>query len=184
MSTCSILPGHGNRPGGWDPGARSPAGWDEADLVRDVAAAMWRELQRLRVPAEITAVGSYAERGQDADAGAGTSLIVQIHADASPADVGPDVARVFFWPPLPGHAAPGLPPAQALATALAAVVPWPVHVEEASEKWPGPRACLAAVRATSVLLELGFTDGPKGRVELPLRARAIGEALAKALAAL
>lgn len=183
MSTGAIalLPGHGNRPGGWDPGARSPAGWDEADLVRQVAAAMFLELQRHHIPTEIVAVGSYAERGQDADAGAGTSLVVQLHIDASPEDVGPDRGSVYYWPSPPGHAAPGLPPAQALATALAAVVPWPVRVEEAAEKWPGPRACLAAVRATSVLLELGFTDGPRGQVELPRLAETIGKALARAL---
>ena len=185
LAAVSWLPGHGTRPTGWDPGARSPAGWDEAELVRDVAAAAWRAAERRHVATEIVSAGSYAQRGQDADAGTGSRLVVQLHADASPAEVGPDVARVFYWPRQSptSSASRGLAPALALAEALRAVVPWPVLVVEATERWPGPRACLAAVRATSVLIELGFTDGVLGRVQLPLLAPAIGEALAAAVQA-
>lgn len=173
------LPGHGSRPGGWDPGALSPAGWSEADLVRDVAAAAWRECERLRVPSEIVAAGSYLERGQDAEAGAGAAFIVQLHADASSARVGPDVARVFYWPDNEA----GRELAHQLADALEGVVPWPVAVCAAVETWPGPRACPAAVRPTSLVVELGFTDGQRGRVQLPSLAEQIGRALARACAA-
>jgi len=177
MKVISLFPGHGSKPEHWDPGALSPEGWQEADLVRDVAAVAWVALQRAHVAAEIVAAGNYAQRGQDADAGAGTSLIVQIHADASPADVGPDVGRVFYYP----RNQTGLRAAQALAIELGRVLPWPLQVVAADEKWPNARACLAAVRGSSVLVELGFTDGPLGRVELPRRVQAMGEALARAL---
>lgn len=177
----SWLPGHGAKPGGWDPGCISPAGWTEADLVRDVAAAAWREAERRRLLTEIVSAGSYGQRGQDADAGAGSRLVVQLHADASPAETGPDVARVFYWPAAPGEVATGLAPAEALAQALRAAVPWPVEVHAATEAWPGPRACLAAVRAVSVLVEVGFSDGPSGRRLLPGLAQSIGEALGRAV---
>lgn len=171
------LPGHGSRPEGWDPGARSPAGWDEADLVRDVAAVAWREAERRHVPTLVVSAGSYGDRGRCADAGIGARLVVQLHADASPAEVGPDVARVFYWP----TSAAGRTWASRLAGALEAVLPWPVAVYAAEGPWTGPRACLAAVRAPSVLIELGFTDGTRGRVELPGLAGAIGRALGAAV---
>lgn len=170
----SWLPGHGAKPDGWDPGAISPAGWREADLVRDVAMHAWRAAERWRTPTEIVSAGSYAQRGQDADAGAGSRLVVQLHADASPAETGPDVARVFYWP----TSLEGAKAAVALAGALRPVLPWPVEVCAAeANTWPNARACLAAVRATSVLIELGFTDGVKGRDLLPGLAQRIGEAL-------
>lgn len=172
LRAVSILPGHGNKPGGWDPGAISPAGWAEAELVRDIAAALWRSVQRRRVPAEIVAAGSYGQRGQDADAGTGSRLVVQLHADASPAEIGPDRATVFYYPDSPAKA-----DAVRLASALRSVVPWPVAVEKADERWPGARACLAAVAAPSVLVEVGFTDGRDGRRMLPGLAEAIGRAL-------
>jgi N-acetylmuramoyl-L-alanine amidase len=178
MKVIALLPGHGSKPDAWDPGARSPAGWDEADLVRRVAASAFVALQLARVPAEIVAAGSYTQRGQDADAGAGASLIVQLHADASAAEIGPDVGRVFYWPRNQG----ALVAAKALALELAKALPWPVLVVAADERWPNARACLGAVKGSSVLLELGFTDGPLGRVELPLRVQAMGEAVARALA--
>lgn len=177
----SWLPGHGRRAGRWDVGCVSPAGWTEAELVRDIAAAAWRTCERRHVPTEIVSAGTYAQRGQDADAGAGSRLVVQLHADASPAETGPDVARVFYWPAAPGEVAPGLAPAEALAQALRAVVPWPVEVRAATDAWPGPRACLAAVRAVSVLVEVGFSDGPAGRRLLPGLAQSIGEALGRAV---
>lgn len=177
----SILTGHGNKTDGWDVGCTSPKGWQEAELVRDVAAVAWRELQRRRVPAEIIAAGSYHERGQDADAGTGSRLVVQLHADASAAEIGPDRSSVFYWPAEPGKVAPGLAPAQAIAAALAKVVPWPVHVYEATPAWEGPRACLAAVSAVSVLVELGFSDGRLGRDWLPLHTDALGIALGRAV---
>lgn len=176
----SWLPGHGSRLTGWDPGAISPAGWTEAELVRDVAAAAWRTCERCHVPTELVSAGSYAQRGQDADAGAGSRLVVQLHADASPAEQGPDVARVFYWPAT-GATIPGLAPAEAIAQGLRKVLPWPVEVHAATDKWPGPRACLAAVRAVSVLVELGFTDGPRGRLELPGLAARIGEVLGRSV---
>jgi N-acetylmuramoyl-L-alanine amidase len=177
----TLLPGHGNKPEGWDVGAVSPATWEEAELVRDIVAACWRELQRLRVPCKIASAGSYTQRGQDADAGTGSRLVVQFHADASAKETGPDVARVFYWPPLPGAKAPGEVPAQTIAQALRGVLPWPVEVYAATADWPGPRACLAAVRATSVLVEVGFTDGRQGRELLPGLAERIGKTIAHAI---
>lgn len=183
LAAVSWLPGHGMRPTGYDPGAISPAGWTEAELVRDIAAAAWRATEARRIPSEIVSAGSYAQRGQDADAGAGSRLVVQLHADASPAEEGPDVARVFYWPRQSptSSASRGLVPALAIAEALRAVVPWPVLAVEATERWPGPRGCLASVRAVSVLVEVGFTDGRGGRHELPGLAEAIGRALGGAV---
>lgn len=181
LQAVSWFPGHGSKPTGWDSGCRSPAGWDEADLVRDIAAVAWRECERRRLVTEIVSGGSYRERGQDADAGAGSRLVVQLHADASSEEVGPDVARVFYYPPAPGQVARGLAPAEAIARALRAVLPWPVEVYAAGESWKGPRACLEAVRATSVLVEVGFSDGVRGQVELPQLAPAIGRALGRAV---
>lgn len=179
MTGCvALLPGHGAKPTGWDPGARSPAGWSEAELVRDVTAVAWRELERRRCQVEIVGAGSYAQRGAAADAGPRLDVIVQLHADASPADVGPDVGRVFHWP----RNAAGATIARAIAAELGALLPWPVHVVAAEPEWGNARACLAAVRGTSVLVELGFTDGVEGRVVLPDRATDIGLALARALA--
>lgn len=171
----SWLPGHGLRPEGWDPGATSPEGWTEAELVRDVAAAAWRECERRHVATEIVSAGSYAQRGQDADAGAGSRLVVQLHADAGGG--GRDGAQVFYWS---GNVA-GHQHAQRLAQALQAVVPWPVVVRSADASWTGARACLAAVRPTSVLVEVGFVDGSLGRARLPGMAQGIGRALGQAV---
>lgn len=177
MLAVSWMPGHGMRPTGYDPGAISPAGWSEAELVRDIAAAAWRATEARRIPSEIVSAGSYAQRGQDADAGSGSRLVVQLHADASPVEVGPDVARAFYWP----TSGDGAKAARQLAEALERVLPWPVEIRAADASWPGPRSCLAAVRATSVLLELGFTDGVRGRGELPGLAVTIGRALGGAV---
>ena len=58
--------------------------------MRDVTAVARRELERRRCRVEIVGAGSYAQRGAAADAGPRLDVvIVQLHADASPADVGP-----------------------------------------------------------------------------------------------
>jgi N-acetylmuramoyl-L-alanine amidase len=177
MKVISVMPGHGNRPEGWDTGAISPAGWEEADLVRGVGVLIWRDLQLEHIPAELVAAGSYHQRGEDAEAGAGSSLVVQLHADAVPAEVGPDRSRVFYWPGnVRGQAA-----AELVAAQLRTSVPWPVTVHEAGGRWPGPRACLAAVGPTSILVELGFTDGIQGRSVLIQSVNTLGAAVANGL---
>lgn len=179
MPVVTWLPGHGWRDGHWDSGAVSPSGWAEADLVRDVVAVAWRECERRHIPTEVASTGTYHQRGEDAEAGLGSTLIVQLHADAVAAEVGPDITRVFYWP----ESSRGGEAADKIARALDAVVPWDVAVYAADERWPGPRSCLAAVGKTaSVLVELGFTDGARGRVELPHLVEKLGVALAVGVA--
>lgn len=174
-AAVSWFPGHGTGPGGWSPGAVSPAGWTEADLVRDIVAAAWRECERRHIASEVVAAGSYAQRGEDAEAGAGAAVVVQVHADSG--GRGADRAGVYYWP---GNVA-GERRARALAEALGTVVPWAVQVYAADAAWPRVRTCLAAVRPTSVLVEVGFVDGALGAARLPGLAAAIGQALGSAV---
>lgn len=173
QEAVSFFPGHGDKPDGWDPGTRSPRGWTEADLVREVVAAAWLASQRRHIPSEVVSAGSYGLRGLDADAGSGSRLVVQVHVDAG----GADRSTVFFYP----NNERGEAAANRIAQELRRVVPWPVVVRAADDGWRDARACLAAVRATSVLVELGFADGPIGQVVLPALAKQLGEALAQAV---
>lgn len=169
----SWFPGHGSKLDGWDPGALSPAGWTEAWLVRRVAAAAWLACEDAQAQSEIVSAGDYSHRGKDAMAGTGSSLIVQLHADAAPAETGPDITRVFWFPKGNRLAA------ELTAEELAKVVPWKVEVQEATrEKWPNVYFCLGLVAPASILVELGFTDGKLGRVQLPLLTDKLGAALA------
>jgi N-acetylmuramoyl-L-alanine amidase len=158
----------------WDVGAVSPAGWAEAQLVVEVATAAVAAALALKRPAALLAAGSYAARGKAA-AAMNCDLVVQLHADASAAETGPDIARVFYWP---GNR-DGQRAAENIARQLTAVLPWAVKVVEAGEEWPNARWCLGQVAATSVLVELGFTDGLRGRDELPRLAAAVGAALGR-----
>lgn len=172
MSAISWLPGHGSKLKGWDPGAISPAGWNEAWLVRRVAAAAWLACEDAQAQSEIVSAGDYGQRGKDAAAGTGSSLIVQLHADASPAEVGPDVARVFWYPNGSQQAALDV------AEELRKVVPWRVEARCADESWKNAQNCLASVGPASILVELGFTDGIEGRYKLPQLTEKMGQALA------
>lgn len=169
------LPGHGHRPdrgSNWDPGAVSPDGWSEAALVVDVATTAVATRLKGKLPTALLAAGSYSARGKAAEA-MRCDLVVQLHADASAAETGPDIARVFYWP----RNQDGQHAAEDIARRLRSVLPWAVKVMEAGEEWPNARWCLGQVVPTSVLVELGFTDGAKGRVDLPRLATAIGTAL-------
>jgi len=168
-----FLPGHGARDGRWDPGAVSPLGWIEADFVRAVAMAAIgvRPDDHL-----IVSQGSYSERGREGARLRPGAPVVQLHADAVADEVGPDRATVFWWP--------GNPSGEALARstveALASVLPWPVKALEARAdvSWhAGARSCLQAVAQTSILVELGYTDGVQGRRLLPGLAATAGQAL-------
>lgn len=182
MRAISWMPGHGARPD-WDPGASSPAGWTEADLVADVTAAAWLQTMRRHQLTEIVSAGTYAQRSADAEAGAGSGVLVQVHANAG--GQGADAAHIFYWcegPDEKGSNPAGKAAAERLAQALRNVLPWPVGVHAATaETWPRPRACLAAVHPTSVLVEVGFVDGTQGRNTLLLLAEPIGRAMADAL---
>lgn len=182
MKAISWMPGHGARPN-WDPGATSPAGWTEADLVADVVAVAWRQTMRRHRLTEIVSAGTYAQRSADADAGAGSELVVQVHVNAD--GKGLDVGHIFYWCDGPGESGPnplGKAAAEQLAQALRKMVPWPVGVHAADkERWPRPRACLAAVHATSVLVEVGFVDGTRGSWYLPTITEGLGRAMADAL---
>lgn len=169
----SWMPGHGSKLAGWDPGAISPAGWTEAWLVRRVAAAGWLTCEDAQVQSEVIAAGDYGQRGRDAEAGTGSLLVIQLHADAAPAEVGPDVARVFWYPN--GQQAAAL----AIAAELRKVVPWRVDARCADASWKNAQNCLASVGPGSVLVELGFTDGADGRHKLPALAEAMGQAVAR-----
>jgi N-acetylmuramoyl-L-alanine amidase len=167
------LPGHGTKRKGYDPGALSPCAWTEADLVRKVCAVAWLTCESARVPSNIQAGGDYDERGKRAALG-GSALVVQIHADAVAAETGPDISRVFFYPNSPRAAA------DLIAAELRTVVPWPVQVFEADgATWGGAHACLGSVAPLSVLVEVGFTDGARGRTQLPLIVDKLGAAIAR-----
>lgn len=171
----SWFPGHGDRPTGWDTGTISRQGWTEADVVRRICAAAWLACEARHVPSEICAAGSYSQRGQDAEAGAGSRLVVQVHVNAGAH--GRDEGLVFYWPTNDR----GPEQAEIVAAALRPAVPWPVRVEAADHRWPNVRACLASVATTSILVEVGFADGVRGAVELPGLADAIGQALGSAV---
>lgn len=168
----SWLPGHGSKLKGWDPGTLSPAGWSEADLVRQVTAAAWLACERAHIPSKVVSAGDYSQRGKDAESGSGSALIVQLHTDAVEADVGPDESRVFWYPGGAERAALDI------AAELRKVVPWRVRTICADLSWKNARACLASVGPASVLVELGFADGAAGRVKLPELVEPLGAALA------
>lgn len=166
------LAGHGDK-GEYDPGTRSPAGWDEADLVRAVAVSALAA-----TPGGVLVTrGTYDKRAAEVKRLLPSAPLIQIHADASPKQVGPDRATLWIWP--------GNDRSRSLAhhilAHLAEVVPWPIHVIEASAtiSWhASARACLRIVPQDSVLVEVGFADGVQGRLLLPALAHDIGRALA------
>lgn len=167
------LPGHGAKRSGWDIGAPSPCAWIEADLVRKVCSVAWLTCEAARIPSNIQASGDYSERGRRSEM-ADAALVIQLHADAVEGETGPDISRVYFYPGKPRAAA------DAIAAELRKVVPWPVQVFEAHrETWRGANACLGAVPSPSVLVEVGFTDGARGRTQLPLLVDKIGKAIAE-----
>lgn len=174
-----LLPGHG----GNDPGAVSPAGWREADLVRDVAAAARVEALLAGGGPDLVVEdggGTYRERERRAAKRGALRAVVQLHADAVEAEVGPDRATLFYWP----GSASGRRLAHVLADALEPVLPWPVLVLEALPgRWGRAHGVLRQHAATAVLVELGFTDGALGRVRLPELVVPLGEALARGAAA-
>lgn len=173
---AAYLPGHGARDGRWDPGAKSPAGWLEADFVRAVAmGAIGQDPLSI-----IVSEGSYSERGREAARRVPGAPVIQIHADAVAAETGPDHATVFWWP---GNAA-GERLARAIAADLMPLLPWAVRVTEADPTvtWhAGARSCLRQVAQTSVLIECGYTDGLLGRIRLPALAGDIGRTIAATL---
>ena len=181
---AGILPGHGSRePGRYDPGARAPAshahpnGWTEADLVRAVGLACCAAAQGCAFASE----GTYRERGRRLAQVVPGAPVLQLHADAVAADTGPD--RTTLWT-YPGNT-DALALAQVLREEIGPVVPWPVaiHVADRSVAWhAGVLTCLSAVAQSSVLIEVGYTDGVIGREALPGLAPAIGRAIAAALA--
>jgi len=180
----ALLAGHGPRePGRYDPGARAPAcaahpnGWTEADLVRAIGLAA----VSVAPGSVLASEGTYTERGRLLGRLVPGAPVLQLHADAVPAEVGPDRATLWSYP----HNAAAALHAERLRTALAQVLPWPVTVRVADpgEAWQaGVLNCLEAVAQDSVLLEVGYSDGALGRELLPRLAPVIGYALAVALA--
>lgn len=184
-----LFAGHGWRGSHFDPGAVSPNGWNEAWLVREVALSVlhhWEDAnkQDLRVgfpnlPAPLLlSTGSYTGRCKQIPLG--SSLVLQLHADAVAAEVGPDRTTCWYWPQNKRTANI----AAVLCRELQDVVPWPVKVQEASAEveWhKNARACLGMMRNPSILLELGYTDGAMGREALPKLVSALGKGIALVL---
>jgi len=186
-----LLPGHGPRQESehpldrrWDAGCEAPAsptwprGWLEADLVRAIAMAAAAAL-----PGSVVAsVGTYGERGRLGARLLPGAPVLQLHADAVPAEVGPDRATLWTWPTNERAAAL----AARLERELGQALPWPVvrKVVDPRIAWhDGVRSCLASVAQDSVLIESGYSDGLLGRERLPGLAPAIGAAIARGLAA-
>jgi N-acetylmuramoyl-L-alanine amidase len=122
--------------------------------------------------------GSYADRHKRCDA-LNPDLYIALHFDAG---IGgrSDRGAVFFWP----GSARGQAFAEKVATASAAVCPWPIKpTAAAAPTWDRVRACLAGVEAPALLLELGFCDGAQGRTWLQDEAnlRALGQVVARAV---
>lgn len=180
MSSLGLLPGHGARQGRWDPGARSPADWVEADFVRAVAMSALGSATSNGVKAAIASEGEYTERGRVLARLVPGAPVVQIHADAVDEETGPDRTTVFYWP----TNAAGKALAEGIAAQVRLVVPWLVAVTAAKEEvsWhAGARSCLRQIPQTSVLIECGFTDGAQGRTLLPALAANIGKAIVRAV---